>query len=151
MEYQKQLERLANETVWVPAKVHEDGTIENAMQAYVHVKGAYKGESNFKKQQRPTKHGYSDGCDLGTYVMNMHVEYDPVMPETGAIKAEIALDAKVLRYGRYIKRSKLTPQDRIFAEAAKKASLILEMKAADQSRGTESEQSGSLSGKRPDA
>jgi hypothetical protein len=151
MDYIKSLERLADETVWVPAKVHEDGTIENAMQAYVRIKGAYKGEGNFKKQQKPTKHGYSDGCDLGTYVMNMHVEYDPVMPEKGATKAEIALDAKVLRYGRYIKRSRLTPQDRIFAQAAKYAALILSTKATAQPTSAEAEQSGSLSGKRPDA
>lgn len=127
-DYTKKLERLADEKVWVPAKVHEDGTIENAMQAYVHVRGADKGESNFKKQQKPTKHGHAEGCDLGTYVMNMHVEYDPVMPEAGAVKAEIAIDARVLRYGRYIPRRRLSPQDRIFDEAAKNAARILESK-----------------------
>ena len=124
-DYTAELERLANEKVWMPAQVHNDGTIENATQAYVRVRGADKGECNFKKMQKPTKHGHAEGCDLGTYVMNMHVEYDMIKAEKGAIKTEIALDARVLRYGRYVPRQRLTPQDRIFAEAARRATEII--------------------------
>lgn len=123
--YADKLQRLANEKVWMPAQVHDDGMIENATQAYVRVRGADKGECNFKKMQKPTKHGHADGCDLGTYVMNMHVEYDLLKAEKGAVKTEIALDARVLRYGRYVPRKRLTPQDRIFAEAAKRATEII--------------------------
>ena len=124
-DYAKSLERKAQEKVWMPAQIHEDGTIDNATQVYVKVRGADKGEGNFKKMQRPTKHGYKEGCDLGTYVMNMHVEYEPVQTEKGDLKNSIADGARIIRYGRYVPRSRLSPQDRIFAEAAKRAAEIV--------------------------
>lgn len=131
-QYVKKLESLANESVWLPAKINEDGTIENAWQAYVKVSGAEKGEGNFKKMQRPTKHGYKDHCDLGTYVMNMHVKYEPVQAQVGE-KANALVDgARLVRLGQYVKRSKLNPQDRIFAEAARNAARILEEKAKEK-------------------
>lgn len=135
----------ASKSQYEPPSVVCTGKVGNVVQAHVRTTGAESGESNFKKQQKPTKHGYKQGCDLGTYVMNMHTEVTILDTQ------EIDPDARIMRYGKWVKKSRLSPQDRIFAEAAKKASLILEMKAADQSRGTESEQSGTLSGKRPDA
>lgn len=125
VDYVSKLEKLANEKVWVPAKINSDGTIENAKQVYVRVTGAEKGESNFKKSQRPTKHGYKEGCDLGTYVMNMHVRYEDISPLEGDKKNTIVDGARLVRLGGYVKRSKLTPQDRIFAEAARRATEII--------------------------
>ena len=124
-EYAKSLERKAQEKVWMPTQIHEDGTIDNATQVYVKVRGAEKGESNFKKMQKPTRHGHKEGCDLGTYVMNMHIEYEPVQTEKGDLKNSIADGARIIRYGRYVPRKNLTPQDRIFAEAAKRAAEIV--------------------------
>ena len=124
-EYAKQLERLANQKVWMPAQIHDDGTISNAKQVYVKVTGAEKGESNFKKMQKPTKHGYKSGCDLGTYVMNIHVKYEDVTPLAGDQKNTIVDGARLVRLGGYVKRSKLTPQNRIFDEAARRAAEII--------------------------
>lgn len=129
-QYVKKLESLANESVWLPAKINSDGTIENAWQAVVEVTGAEKGESNFKKMQKPTKHGYKDHCDLGTYVMNMHRKYLPVQELAGDSRNQIndAEGVRFVRLGQYVKRSKLNPQDRIFAQAAREAVRILEEK-----------------------
>lgn len=117
--YVKWLKQQTNEKVWLPARINPDGTIDNVTQAHVRIMGAKKGESNFKKSQKPTKHGYKKGCDLGTYVMNLHPEYEIVKTN------EIDIDAKVLRYGKTVKRRYLTPQDRIFAQAAERAAEIL--------------------------
>lgn len=138
-DYAKTLERKANDKVWMPAKIHMDGTISNAKQVYVRVTGAEKGESNFKKSQRPTKHGYREGCDRGTYVMNIHVKYEDVTPMAGDQKNTIVDGARLVRLGGYVKRSRLTPQDRIFAEAAKLAIDVLQSKATAQSTITEAE------------
>jgi hypothetical protein len=115
--------------VFVPAQVNPDGTIDNAVQAYVRVKGARSGECNFKKSQRPARKGtFSEGCDRGTFVQNLHPEYTILRTR------EIDIDAKILRYGTRLAVKRLAARhtaagwDQIAAIAAERAAEILKKK-----------------------
>jgi hypothetical protein len=116
-------------TVFVPAQVNSDGTIDNAVQAYIRTKGARAGESNFKKSQRPARKGtFSEGSDLGTFVQNLHPEYTILRTR------EIDIDAKVLRYGtrlavkRLAARDSAAGWDQIAAYSQARAAEILKSK-----------------------
>jgi hypothetical protein len=121
------LEADSRRTVFVPAQVNSDGTIDNAVQAYRRITGARSGECNFKKSQRPARKGtFSEGCERGTFVQNLHPEY--VIART----REIEIDAQVLRYGvtlavkRLAARDSAAGWDQIAAISAERAADYLQ-------------------------
>src|SRR2546422_10128181 len=102
--YEESLMKIANQRIWMPAVVKENGEVENITQAYVKTKGAYKGETNYKTRKRPTKYGKYH-VETGTFVANKHTEVTVLKTK------ELDVDARILKLGRNVRATQLDGWD----------------------------------------
>lgn len=143
--YVKKLEQMANEKVWMPAKITEGGTVENILQGTAVSQGPerghwsyksngerawFKGQRNYIRQMDPRTLEHVNESKVMNKNFKMEIEgEEKTNPITGKkyVEAtkEIVPDAKIVRYGKWVKRERLTPQDRIFAEAVRKYKEVI--------------------------
>lgn len=118
MNYERMLNSIANQRVWMPAIIKANGQVENMTQAYVTTRGAGKGETNYKTRKRPTKYGQFK-TEQGTFVANKHIEVEILRTN------EIDVDARIIRLGRNVRATMADGWDGILAQACKEAALAL--------------------------